>query len=392
MNLVTANNKTLWSKNKKNLLLGNWCVNNLHRYQKKNKKNYLISDYHWTNKSKFKKDLKYLYKVYILILDNLCKHLNKFHNTKYPKRYWEILLHRWLWLYLYMLYDRWEIVRSIESKNKNLSSKIFSYDSVNFIPKDSWEFTKSFMYSDDWNHWIYSEIFKFNKKINYKIINKKKIKPKFLYKVGEYESLNSLIRPFTLSSKEDQVYFQNTYFSKRFEIVYRLFNRQFFINKKIPLENLDINLDLLKRKDFEKSSHIKDKFAKFAYNLLKYQLPKIYLEYYYPTQKLIKKIPLPKNPKYILTSIDTTYNDAFKMYTADKVLKGSKLFVIQHGGSYGIADFSKYEEIEIKISDKFLTWGWNQKNKKVQPFFLQKTAYKKVRKKKKCFWFSFTNN
>ena len=38
MNLVTANNKTLWSKNKKNLLLGNWCVNNLHRYQKKIKK------------------------------------------------------------------------------------------------------------------------------------------------------------------------------------------------------------------------------------------------------------------------------------------------------------------------------------------------------------------
>ena len=80
MNLVTIDNKKLWSKSKKNLLVGNWCVDNDHRYNKDEKKKYLVSEYHWNDKSKYRKDLKYLYKVYNLLLDNLCLNLNKFHN------------------------------------------------------------------------------------------------------------------------------------------------------------------------------------------------------------------------------------------------------------------------------------------------------------------------
>ena len=112
MNLVTIDNKKIWSKNKKNLLVGSWCIDNEHKYKKDESKKYLISEYHWSNKSKIRKDMKYMYKIYNYLLDNLCLNLNKFHNLKYPKRYWELLLWQWLKLHIYMTYDIWEINRA----------------------------------------------------------------------------------------------------------------------------------------------------------------------------------------------------------------------------------------------------------------------------------------
>ena len=64
MNLITVDKNKLWSKNKKNLLLGNWCIDNDNRYKKDKNKKYLVSKYHWNSKSKFRKDLKYLHKIY----------------------------------------------------------------------------------------------------------------------------------------------------------------------------------------------------------------------------------------------------------------------------------------------------------------------------------------
>ena len=60
MNLVTVDNEKLWSKSKRNLLVGNWCVDNNHRYSKNEEKDYLVSEYHWENKSKYKNDLKFM--------------------------------------------------------------------------------------------------------------------------------------------------------------------------------------------------------------------------------------------------------------------------------------------------------------------------------------------
>ena len=116
MNLVTINNNKLWSKEKKNLLLANWCINNIDRYSEEKNKDYLISDYHWNDRLKFKNDLEYVLKTYNLLLGKLSTDLNKIHNLKHPIRYWEIILSKWLWTYLVMTYDRWEIIKSIINK------------------------------------------------------------------------------------------------------------------------------------------------------------------------------------------------------------------------------------------------------------------------------------
>ena len=45
---------------------------------------------------------------------------------------------------------------------------------------------------------------------------------------------------------------------------------------------------------------------------------------------------------------------------------GTKLIYAQHGGAYGISEYSWPEEHEKQISDKYLSWGWNEDLKKIQ--------------------------
>ena len=54
----------------------------------------------------------------------------------------------------------------------------------------------------------------------------------------------------------------------------------------------------------------------------------------------------------------------FSYYVAKNIDKGSKLFIVQHGGCYGQFLFHSEQDHEIKISDKYLTWGWKNDKKK----------------------------
>ena len=48
---------------------------------------------------------------------------------------------------------------------------------------------------------------------------------------------------------------------------------------------------------------------------------------------------------------------------------GTPFIIGQHGGHFGMTPFAFYEEHQIDISDKFLSWGWsNSKNSKIKPF------------------------
>ena len=54
-------------------------------------------------------------------------------------------------------------------------------------------------------------------------------------------------------------------------------------------------------------------------------------------------------------------------YCAIKREEGSKLILSQHGGCYGQYDRHWNENFEIKISNKFLTYGWENLEYNVYP-------------------------
>ena len=51
-------------------------------------------------------------------------------------------------------------------------------------------------------------------------------------------------------------------------------------------------------------------------------------------------------------------------------LKKAKLNIFQHGGYYGMNLFRQGEYLESMLADKFFTWGWQSKDKKIFPFLV----------------------
>ena len=62
-----------------------------------------------------------------------------------------------------------------------------------------------------------------------------------------------------------------------------------------------------------------------------------------------------------MTHLPETVHRAAETGTADTEATefGAPLVIAQHGGHYGIGSFSSTEEHELKVSNKYLSWGWN---------------------------------
>ena len=61
-----------------------------------------------------------------------------------------------------------------------------------------------------------------------------------------------------------------------------------------------------------------------------------------------------------------------------KTEEGAKLIIGQHGGNFGMTPMAIHESHQIKISDKWLSWGWDDpKNKKIIPIGNFKTSLKR---------------
>jgi hypothetical protein len=106
-------------------------------------------------------------------------------------------------------------------------------------------------------------------------------------------------------------------------------------------------------------------------------LPVCYLEGFVGLNKLVKQLPWPKRPKFILTSNNFDTDEVFKLWAAEKAASGSTYIAGQHGNNYGTYRYMA-PAIEETTADKFLTWGWTDGLPQHAPAFVFKTAGKKA--------------
>ena len=388
--LVCTNIRETWPENKKKSLIFS-SEAALDRFPKKDFEypNFQINNYHWKNKTHLLKDLKYLDNFYNKVLLSLSKSLNKIHNCNYSEKFWRVLLGPWLGTLIYILYDRW---RNLETTKKNFKiDKLIKLkiDPSLFIPYEAEDFIKQTQ-NDLWNQFIYQSMFteffekekieenhlpnyklevakntfrqnkdahSFIKKISFKFfnfINKKK------YKYLIFKTYIGAINELKLSFKFNQF--------PIFQI-----EKQNYISTKSIDRNLRLQLDNL--------IDTSNKFENFAVNSLKNLIPKVFLENFEDLKKFSSNSNLPKNPEKII-SANALWYDSFFMYHSALLMEGkTKLIYAQHGGAYGISEYSWPEEHEKQISDKYLSWGWNENQKKsrVKKFFV-------ILKKKNFEW------
>ena len=383
--LITTSNEKI-VKNAKVIYLGNWCKNI----------SYIIKDntvvpYHWDCRKKFEIDNEYLNNLYELLLSCLCQTLNGINKKNYSKEYWRVIAGHWLNYYLSVMFERWENISCALSKYPNINF----YNSINVLNDPVPSTTREFMnLSSDvtWNHLIYSRIinfFKNEKKLNIKINSTEHLKNNFYYnykitllhKVKTY-LIKKYMYIFKNKIKKNKIIFFKTYLGLINELILNLKFKQlpifFFYN------NFKKKIDFSLRRKLKLNYKSKSLFEKFVIENIFSYMPLEFLENYKLIENHIKKLDLPTTPLLIISTKSLSSDNIFVRYLAEKKENGTKLFYGQHGGVYGQIKYSWAEDHEIKISDKFLTWGWEKENqKKVIPMFVLKNISNLKFKQKK---------
>jgi len=366
--LVTTPIQETWPTNGKIIFLGEWCKIYNRRDDLKNL-NHTTLPYHWDNRIKFNNDFNSLNNLYESVLVSLSLTLNKIHKVEFSTKYWRILVGPWLGTFIQVLFDRWEMIEVALNSQTELYSIIIDIEEHNTVPNDMNEFLKCIT-ADNWNHYIYTLILKeMNEiellKVQYNLINKaKKTKInlfKYFYKLTA-KTLTPSNSPFVLSS----------YLSKKNEFKFSLKNKYIPLWYNLTKPN-EYNFSLKKR-NFTIKHKAKNEFESFLLKAIPFQIPKIYLEGYMGLKKEVENLGWQKSPKFIFTSNSFWEDDLFKSYAAYQNSIGKPLFIAQHGGNYGIVKQSFSENHQLSISDRFFSWGWTGRNKKIIPLGNIKTT------------------
>ncbi|MBN1385103.1 MAG: hypothetical protein JW983_09510 [Elusimicrobia bacterium] len=367
MFLVTTADQRFWKTDKPILFLGEWCKLFSQRGIWENL-SYEILPYHWDDRRKLHQDYLYLNKLYEQTLCDLSKCLNQIHCVNHTLRYWRILIGPWLLFFVQILYDRYRsIVKAVESQ-KVTDTIIGGYEQGQWLPKDSSEFMRWFT-DDAYNHYLYSRIIEHLDKIPFSVL---KVKGNS----GAYPKHRDYNSGFSFTFKKVLKYFIRfyekftcRYFNRIVFVIADFFPRDllrlqfslgqfpFLFPVKVTLPNSNIKWDLRNKIICKQPNN---EFEQLLNKILREQIPMVYLEGYNRAEQ-ISLNAYPAHPKIILTATAHYGVDAFKFWAAYHVDRGVKLAGVQHGGLYGSALWHSQEEHELKVCDRFYTWGWSSK-------------------------------
>jgi putative transferase (TIGR04331 family) len=335
------------------LYLGSWCKSTQEESDEFN-----ILPYHWDDRKKLANDYCELNKIYEKLLEEFSTNLNRIHCVSFSTRYWRVIIGPWMGTFLHVLYDRWFMLSKAHQQAINHYIS-FSNGPESLVSNDTREFMNQIT-SDKWNDALYSELMsrcwpethkilrRFSKQQTHNILKKNSS-----YKIKIF--IRGLLRILT---KENCHFFYNTYLAKALEIKVQLALLQFPNIWWTTPENKYFEYDYKIRSKFINTNSPGNEFIDVARDFLYKFIPKIFLEGYSETCDLVNSGIWPKSPKSIFTSNEFVMNDFFNIWSAQKVTEGCSLIIGQHGGHFGMSPFSFLEEHQIKIADKWISWGW----------------------------------
>ena len=370
--LVTTALEETWPKDPEIpvLFLGEWC-RIYSRKERWSRMNAEVLPYHWDDRDKLYQDYQYLQKLYEKLLADLSYKLNQIHNVEHTQRYWRILIGPWLGYFIQMLFDRWFMLKkAIETKEGSVC-RVINRDPITVAPNDMKHFNQMYI-EDDWNEVIYGQLLElcWGDKINIELVqsqssgkknanNSKQIRNRTLKRYVE----TGIILFNKLFPKNDGYFFISSYLPLKEDFKLQIRLGQFpklWRQQSVPTTNPDIR----QRQWLLGGSELQDgSFELIMRKLIPQHIPTAYLEGYNKLLAKAKLLNWPKRPKVIFTSNAYSSDDLFKVWAADKREFGTPLVIGQHGGHFGMTPFAFHEEHQIKIADKWLSWGWSDKTK-----------------------------
>ena len=366
MFLATTAQQKLWKPDEPILFLGEWC----RVYNQKHVWSLLrheVLPYHGLGRDALYNDYKYAMDIYERTLVELTGQLNTLHGSNHSVRFWRIVLGPWLVYFIEILLDRYRSICVASDSGKVTATWITVKFPEEYLPNDFSEFGDRYLH-DDYNYCLFSQIIKSSKTIPREEKN-------------DVEFLTFGSKSTSPHQKDDFKWSVIRWLGNYSRAIPDSLQRVVMINSYIRpmgLMKLQLSLKMLpapyrprvdsvsSKVDWEMRRNIKleqggNCFESILKECIPLHIPKIYMEGYSRMAQKAREV-YPKNPRVILTANAYKFDEGFKFWTAHQVDRGVKLAVTQHGGHIGDGLWSTDDDHEIKIADRYFTWGWTRKN------------------------------
>lgn len=310
--------------------------------------------------------------IYNLILPVISNYLNHIHKENYSNLYWERIIGFWLQTSITNYIDKFSRLNLAFKKESNIITNSISFSSFQ-LPLSTREFLYAARENDFFHLQQYSlilnEFFQGHVKYithSFSFINDVKINDKtnlFIY-------IRNKIRKMLLSILDkgytSKIAFYVSLFSNK-ELFTFFWKSRF---RYAPILNdatvqIKREIDINMRSQITNFSTNNELANSILYSSVKYFLPIEILEGYEQISNEASNNIKTNIPKSIFTGIGFYWSSQFSVWAAKCAELGTKIYGMQHGGTYGEVQVLNFESMERKISDKYITWGWSDDDKTI---------------------------
>ena len=291
-----------------------------------------------------------LKKISEKIFNDLYLTLNKKHKVNFSRSFWRVYLYPWISYFVFIIFDRYNLVIINSKKNVGFKKKI---DFTEIVFNESNDFCQNYSNDKKTNFILCNLIFNIIKKknINYNIRSGKKKNKVFLDDSKKNSMLEHLLIFFY------KFFFIKKYVIRAFSFKSVLLNFFYYRALVIPKINLTGNKEV--DHDFRESCKLNlnsnDRFVLVIKSLLPHLMPKSFVEDFLDLKNKVKKI-YPTRIREIYSDSALLRDDTHRMWVSISKSKNTKLSFFQHGGAYSDR-FNSSTETEYSLSDQHLIFA-----------------------------------
>lgn len=359
------------------LFSGGWCLTpEISRVIGERGLDVQVLPYHWHDRQKYYDDFLYLTAVYESYLDVVARWLNKIHQVNFDIEYWRLLAGPSLYTILCHLLDRWHIARTILADGDFQKTQWIDYPTFSFTPRLTIDLDPD---CHDYNHYlIHAALISLGMVPSLgeqlKSTHSRDTKLKFAPPKQSFPRLRKLfqtgftnvVRVLGLQ-RASKTLILNSYLPRVYDLVLKAICLSVPAKAQIQFEATS-PINAVQREACKFEVNHGDSFCLFASALLPKLIPTYLLEDFKYLEASWKRAQWPVAPRAVFTSNAFQFDEVFQHYMAtQRANHRSKFIVGQHGGVSGILKWSFGTEHQIRISDKFVSWGWASSDPKVVP-------------------------
>lgn len=377
--LITTADERTWRREGPILFLGEWC----RLYDRRAAWEQLDAEvvpYHWDDRQQYHDDYYYLQVVYEELLCRTRTALNEHHGTHHSTRYWRILIGPWLYQFTHTLFERWTLIEKASEGYEIDETLICDVPPGSTIAPDLLAVDHGIA-SD---HHLFGKVIEYQNRIPCRRIPASGASPATprpaAHTAGKSARIslrNVISSSLARLTTSDEAMIIRSYLPMLEEIKLQLALGQ--VPKLWTAPRVaPAPVDLSRRRQLKIESETTDAFVRFASVMIPEQIPTVYLEGYNDLRRAAEHLPWPSKPKVIFTSNLFQFCEVFQEWAAVKTEAGCPLVIGQHGGLFGIGQRVPGEDHQVQISDRFLTWGWQDERPQVHPAIILTNVNKSV--------------